>query len=113
LDHPKVTWSYIKGGKGGKDHIRFNSFMSRLGEGEKESKRAREISEQGGEGDSSLAHIPRQQLSRFVQLIQHTVKDRFWHDFRGVVCTKIQEKFAGFSAHKTEAVQHLLLSCLL
>eukprot|EP00253_Pinus_taeda_P005800 PITA_05800 len=38
LDHPKVIWSYIKRGKGGKDHIRFNSFMSRLREGEQESK---------------------------------------------------------------------------
>ena len=37
-DHPKVIWSYIKGGKGGKDHIRFNSFMSRLREWEQESK---------------------------------------------------------------------------
>ncbi len=38
LGSPKVILSYIKGGKGGKDHIRFNSFMSRLREGEQESK---------------------------------------------------------------------------
>jgi len=67
--------------------------MSRLEEGEKESKRAREISEQGEEGDSSLAHIPRQQLSRFVQLIQHSERQilaRFsrsgLHKNRGAVC---------------------------
>jgi len=35
-----------------------HSFMSRLRE--RESKRAREISEQRGEGDINLAHIPRQ-----------------------------------------------------
>jgi hypothetical protein len=38
LDHPKVTWSYIKGGKGGKDHSFFHEQIGR--------RRAREISEQ-------------------------------------------------------------------
>ena len=57
-----------------------------------------------------MAHIPRQQLSRFVQLVQHIVKGRFWHDFRGVVCTKIEEQFADFSARKTRVVQHIYFS---
>ena len=87
-DHPKVTWITQKSLgvilKEEKEEkvIHFLSWA----DWEKESKRAREISGQGGEGDSSLAHIPRQQLSRFVQLIQHIVKDRFLHKNRGAVC---------------------------
>jgi len=30
LDHPKVTWSYIKGGKGGKDHISIQFFHEQI-----------------------------------------------------------------------------------
>ena len=91
------------------ENITFDSILL-WADWEKESKRAIEISEQGGEGDNNLAHIPRQQLSRFVQLIQHTVKDRFWHNFRGEVCTKIEEQFASFSTRKTRAIQqHLML----
>jgi hypothetical protein len=29
LDHPKVTWSYIKGGKGGKGHSFFHEQIGR------------------------------------------------------------------------------------
>jgi len=78
LDHPKVTWSYIKGGKGGKDH---SFFIEQIGR-----RRARE---QGRfldkkEKEAAVWHTYQAALQQIriaertsIQLKEPAIKDRF------------------------------------